>query len=137
MTRAAADLITSSKGPKELSVPVPDEEPHRTALVSRCGRQATSLLGGPGSGRVSGHASQEDLAALEVDEEQHIEPAQRDCVDVEEVASEVLAAWARRNSDHGGPNVGGAGRKRRRSTLRTLVPETATPSLRHSPTVRR
>jgi hypothetical protein len=46
------------------------------------------LLRDPGSDRVGGHASQEDFAALEVDEEQHIEPAQRDRVDVEEVASE-------------------------------------------------
>jgi hypothetical protein len=37
---------------------------------------------------VSGHAGQEYLAALEVDEEEHVEPPQRDRVDVEEVASE-------------------------------------------------
>ncbi len=34
------------------------------------------------------HASEEDLAALEVDEEQDIEPSQRDSVNAKEVARE-------------------------------------------------
>jgi hypothetical protein len=78
------------EGTDELGGPVPDEEPHRPALVFQCDREVTSVLGDPGSDRVSGHTSQEDPAALEVDEEQHIEAAQRDRADVKEVAGEGI-----------------------------------------------
>ena len=76
------------EGPDELGVPVTDEEPDGPALVLQGDCQVPGLLGDPGPDRVGRHAGQEDLATLEVDEEQHIEPAQRDRVDVEEVASE-------------------------------------------------
>jgi hypothetical protein len=87
---------------------------------------------------VSGHAGQEHLATFEVDEEQHVEPAQHDRVDMKKSHARVPAAWARRNSDQDGPDARAAGRRPSRpSTLRTLVGETATPSLAHSPTMRR
>ena len=76
------------EGTDELGVPVTDQEPDSSALVLEGGCQVPGLLGDPGPDRVGGHAGQEDLATLEVDEEQHIEPAERDRVDVEEVASE-------------------------------------------------
>ena len=92
------------EGPDELGVTVTDEEPDGSALVLQGDGQVTGLLGDPGPDRVGGHAGQEDLAPLEVDEEQHIEPPERDGVDVEEVACEgAVPAWARRNSDHRRP----------------------------------
>ena len=42
-------------------------------------------LGDPAADRVLGDTGQEDLAALEIDKEQHIEPTERDHVDVEKV----------------------------------------------------
>ena len=76
------------KRPDELGVTVPDQEVDGPALVLQGDRQVTGLLGGPGPDRVSGNASQEDLATLEVDEEQHVEAVERDRADVEEVTSE-------------------------------------------------
>jgi hypothetical protein len=59
------------------------------ALVLKGNRQVTGLLGDPVPDRVGRHAGQEDLASLEVDEEQHIEPAQSDRVDMEEAFTVV------------------------------------------------
>jgi hypothetical protein len=87
ITWAPIDLITSSNDPRELGVPVADQEVDRSALVLQGGGQVTRLLGDPGPDRVGRHAGQEHLPTLEVDEEQHIEPAQRDRVHVKEVAS--------------------------------------------------
>jgi hypothetical protein len=44
------------EGTDELSVPVPDEEPHGPALVLQCDCEVTSLLGDPSPDWVSGHA---------------------------------------------------------------------------------
>jgi hypothetical protein len=41
---------------------------------------------------VSGHAGQEHLPTLEIDEEQHIEPAQRDRVDMKEATSQCTSS---------------------------------------------
>jgi len=74
------------EGTDELGVPVADQEPDGSALVLEGGRQVPGLLGDPTADRVGSHAGQEHLPALEVDEEQHVEPSQGDRVDVEEVA---------------------------------------------------
>jgi hypothetical protein len=41
---------------------------------------------------VSCHAGQEDFATFEVDEEQYVEPAQRDRVDMKEVTSQCAGS---------------------------------------------
>jgi hypothetical protein len=61
--------------PRELGVPVTDEEVGRWALVLQGGGDVTRLLGDQGPDRVGRHTGQEHLPTLEVDEEQHIEPA--------------------------------------------------------------
>ena len=76
------------EGPDELGVAVPDQEPDGSALVFDGGGQVPDLLSNPGPDRVGCDPSQEHLPTVEVDEEQHIEPPQRNGVDVEEVASE-------------------------------------------------
>ena len=127
------------KGPDELAVPVTDEEPEGSALVLQGGDQVPGLLGDPGPDRVSRYAGQVDHAAVEVDEEQDIEASQRDRVDVEEVAGKGASGLGsqelrpRRARSSEAPGLGGDGGGR----LRTAVAETVTPSLRHSPTMRR
>ncbi len=74
--------------PDELGVTVADEEPDGSTLVLKGCGQVPGLLGDPGSDRVGRHAGQEDLPALEVNEEQHVDPAQGYGLDVEEVAGE-------------------------------------------------
>ena len=57
---------------------------------------------------------------------------------VKKSVAKIPFAWARRNSDQLGPTRRGAGGSPlRRSTVATVVLETATPSLRSSPTIRR
>ena len=102
------------EGPDELGVTVADQEPDGSALVLEGGRQVTGLLGDPGSDWVGRHASQEHLPALQVDEEQHIEPSQGDRVDVEEVAREGAGGLGSKEL-----RPRGAGRPRRRAKVVT------------------
>ena len=60
------------------------------------------LLGKPGSGRVGCDAGQVDASAAELDEEEHVQATQRDCLNGEEVAGEQarrLAAQKGRPAD--------------------------------------
>jgi len=80
---AAEDLI---EGGGELAVAVVDQTPHsledaREAAVAR-------LLGHPGARRVGRAARQMDAAAFEFEEEEHVEAAERDRLDGQEIASE-------------------------------------------------
>jgi hypothetical protein len=72
----------------ELGVPVADQELDGSALVLQGNCQVPGLLGDPGPGRVGRHAGQEYLPALEVDEEQYVEPPKCDGLDMEEVTGE-------------------------------------------------
>jgi hypothetical protein len=78
------------EGTDELGVAVTDQEPNGNA-GKQCA-QVAGLLGGPLPHWVSGHAGQEHLPTVEVDEEQHIEPAERDRVDMEEVAGKCAGS---------------------------------------------
>ena len=87
MTRAPTDLKASSKRPTNLA--------SRSGSRKRTARPWSSRVIAMSRAcwvarprRASGHASQEDLTTLEVDEEQHIKPPQRDRADAEEVARE-------------------------------------------------
>src|ERR1039457_2955474 len=73
------------EGPDELRVAVADQELDYSAFVLERHCKIASLLGDPAADRVLGDTGQEDLAALEIDKEQHIEPTERDHVDVEKV----------------------------------------------------
>ena len=74
------------EGPNELGISVSDQEPDGAALVLDGHGEVARLLGDPAADRMLGNTGQEDLAAFEVDEKQHVETTEHDCVDVEEVA---------------------------------------------------
>ena len=73
---AAKDLV---EGGGELPVAVVDEEPHAVEQAGEA--EVARLLGDPGAARIGGAASEVDAAAFEFDEEEHVEAAQRDCLD--------------------------------------------------------
>jgi hypothetical protein len=72
----------------ELAVAVADQKAKRSrSLVERPGELAR-LLGDPWSGRVGGAAGEVDAPATQLDEEEHVQPLQRDRLDGEEVDRE-------------------------------------------------
>ena len=70
----------------ELGVAVTDQELDVFVVVGQGGGQVAGGLGDPVAGRVGSDAGQPDPATFEVDEEQHVEPAETDGVHGEEVA---------------------------------------------------
>ena len=80
---AAEDLV---KGGSELAVAVVDQEarPFEQAGEAELAR----LLAHPGAGRIRRATGEMDAAAAELDEEQHLETAQRERLDGEEVTGE-------------------------------------------------
>ena len=88
MTRAPIDLITSSKGAVNFESRSRIKNVTTRPFVLKPGCEVPRLLGDPGPDRMCRDARQEDLATLEVDEEQHVEAVERDRADVEEVTSE-------------------------------------------------
>ena len=68
----------------ELGVPVAQEEAQASSPLAQCQQEVASLLGDPGAIRIGGHASQVDAAAVQLDEDQHIQTLQPDGVDGEE-----------------------------------------------------
>src|SRR6266542_553783 len=80
---ASEDFV---EGAAELAVAVVDEESHPVEQPSEA--EVARLLGHPGTGWIGRAARQMDTAALEFDEEEHIEAPKRECLDGEEVAGE-------------------------------------------------
>jgi hypothetical protein len=92
---------TSSKAAANL-LSVVDQKPHPLKDASEA--KVARLLGYPDTGRVGRSAGQVDAAAFELDEEEHVEAAQRERLDGEEIAGEharrllaeeVAPGWAR------------------------------------------
>jgi hypothetical protein len=103
---------TSSKGPLELAVAVVHQEAHPIEQPGEA--EVARLLGDPGPARIRGAGRQVNAAALEFDEEEHVEAAQRDRLDSEEIAGEhargLLAeelSPARSRAPRGGPKTVG------------------------------
>jgi hypothetical protein len=76
------------EGTDELRVAIANQELDGATLVLEHGCEVARLLGDPAPDRVLGHTSEEDLAALEIDEEQDIDLSKARGVDGEEVARE-------------------------------------------------
>src|SRR6266496_1616064 len=71
---------------RELAVAVVDQE--ADPLKDAGEAEVARLLGDPGAGWVGRATGEVDAAALDFDEEEHVEAAQRDRLDREEVAGE-------------------------------------------------
>jgi hypothetical protein len=70
----------------ELAGPVADQEPERRGAVIQIHQQIPGLLGGPRSGRMAGRSQDVDVAAVDFQGEEHVDPFQGErAVDVEEV----------------------------------------------------
>ena len=66
-----------------LGVPVPDQELQALGSLPEMHQHVPGLLHHPGGGGMSGNPGQVDAAVMVLDDEQHVEPAQEDGVDVE------------------------------------------------------
>ena len=80
---AAEDLV---KDGGVLAVAVMDQKPR--ALEEAAERDVARLLRDPGAGWVRGSAGEMDTAALELDEEEHVEATQTERLDREEIAGD-------------------------------------------------
>jgi hypothetical protein len=74
------------KGCSEFAVAIVDQEAH--PLEQAAEAEVARLLNDPPCGRVRGATCQVDAAPAELDEEEDVQPAQRDRLDGEEVAGE-------------------------------------------------
>ena len=72
----------------ELAVAVADQEAKRPGLLLERPGELARLLGDPGAGRIGGAAGEMNAAAAELDDEEHVQSLQRDCLDDEEVDRE-------------------------------------------------
>ncbi len=68
-----------------LGIAVPDQEPQAVSPLTEVHERVPGLLHCPGGGRVGGDAGQVHAPMVVLDDEQHVEPAQEDGVDMEEV----------------------------------------------------
>ena len=72
-------------------------------------QQIPGLLGRPWARRVGGDPGQMHDPGVDLDEEQHVEPAKEDGVDGEKSVAITAFACERMNSDHAGPDLAGVG----------------------------
>ena len=70
------------EGSRELGVAIADEELDRVCVVSEVHRDIAGLLGDPAGDRVGRDAGDPYATAVVVDEHEHVEPAEKDGVDV-------------------------------------------------------
>jgi len=74
------------EGGGELAVAVADQEPEASVGVVEVHEQVAGLLGQPGSGRVRGDAQDVYPARGVFDDEERVQPVQRDRVEMEQIA---------------------------------------------------
>jgi hypothetical protein len=91
-----AEHVVEAAG--ELRVVVAQQEAQPPSSFAECQQQVACLLGNPGAVRVGGHPSQVDPSRLVLDEEQYVQPPQRDRVDGEKSHATIPAACWRRNA---------------------------------------
>ena len=71
---------------RELSGPIPDEEPEPSGTLAEVHDEVAGLLGSPRPVGMAGHAQNLQVAVSDLEHEQNVEPSPRDrVVDVEEV----------------------------------------------------
>ena len=103
---AVEDLV---EGARELAVAVTDQVADGCGSFAQCPGEVARLLGYPRAVWVGGAAGEVQAAAVELDEEEHVEPAKRDRSTVKKSTARTPAACARRNSRHERPPRSPAG----------------------------
>ena len=88
MMRTSMAVKTASNAVAELGVAVPDEEPEAAAGVVEVHEQVAGLLGQPGAGGMGGDAEDVHAAGGVLDDEERVQPAQGDGLEVEQVAGQ-------------------------------------------------
>ncbi|MDA8309432.1 MAG: hypothetical protein M0Z46_02260 [Actinomycetota bacterium] len=76
------------EGSYELRVAIADEELHLVRLVGEVHREVADLLGHPRGHRVGRDAGDPDATRVVMDEHEDVEPAEKDGVDMKEVAGD-------------------------------------------------
>jgi hypothetical protein len=76
------------EGHRELAVPVADQEPEPVGSIAEIHQQVACLLGHPGPGGVGGYPADMHPAAVVLDNNENVEAAQEDRIDVGEVDRE-------------------------------------------------
>ena len=130
----APDII---EHPGELGVSVADQELPRRSLIAKIDQQIASLLGNPQSRGMVGDATKMHPPAAKFDEEQHMQLAQPDSIDGEEVARDDpggLLTQERPPARRGASRRGS--RPWARSTRRIELADTRTPRRNSSPWIR-
>jgi hypothetical protein len=102
----AEDLI---EGDRELGVPVPNQELHRSSTLGELVGEVPGLLDNPGSGRVFRDAGDVHLPGVDLDEEQDVELLSRTVSTVKKSQANIVVAWDFRNSPQVGPRLSGVG----------------------------
>jgi hypothetical protein len=108
------------EGGGELRVAVPAQEAGGAVPVSGIHDQVAGLLSGPGAFGVGGHAEDVHVPGGYLYDEQHVQAAEEDCVDME-VAGQQPVAWARRDARQEVSCARGAGRRAERRIRRTVA----------------
>jgi hypothetical protein len=128
---AASEHAVEATG--ELAVSIVDEEAQRRGSFGQRPRQVARLLSNPRPARICGAAGEVQAVAVELDEEEHVQPPEPERVDREVVAGDLACACARKNSRQESPAARlpvpvrpGAG---------SLVAETRRPRPLTSPTI--
>ena len=83
--RGAGGLEDGVGRSREVGAAVADQEPEALEPLAESQGQVPGLLGGPRAGGVRGDAAQVHPAGVVLDEHQHVQPFQQDCVNVQEV----------------------------------------------------
>jgi hypothetical protein len=79
MTSAPYRAPEVIEGSGEVAVAVAEQEPEAGLLIKRA-KEIPGLLGDPGAGGVGGDTGEVDSSAVQLDEEQHIQPLQEHAV---------------------------------------------------------
>jgi hypothetical protein len=131
----AEDLV---EGTTELGVALVDQQPESGLVLASLDNEVAGLLGYPGAVRLGRAGDEFESAGREREEEEHVDPLQRQRLDGEEVTGEhaggLLAAGTRANDWRARSGAGGTPAPL--STLRIVVGEAACPSCLSSPPIR-
>src|SRR5215510_16601872 len=133
-TVAAKDRVELAR---EFLVAISDEKPQRFAALGETPCTLTGLLRHPLGVGVARAARQVDAPAAQLDEEEHVRRWSQTVSTVKKSTASIVRACVRTNSRHVNPPRLPAGPSPvPRSTLRTVVADTAMPSPFSSPTIR-